>query len=73
MTRASGHATRARGPRQSPEEVAAAIAAVFDRPAPEVYPYFKARGLALLNAVAPGFCDRVVKQWGRTPIAAPHA
>jgi short-subunit dehydrogenase len=73
MTRTSGHATRAIGPRQPPEAVAAAIARAIEHPAPEVYPYVKSRGLTILNALAPGFCDRVVKKWGRKPIAPPHA
>jgi NADP-dependent 3-hydroxy acid dehydrogenase YdfG len=68
MMRHSGFATRARGPRQSAEQVAEAIARTLERPAPEVYPLRMARGLALLNAVAPGFCDRIVKRWGRKPI-----
>lgn len=68
MTRLSGFATRARGPRQAAGDVADAIARALDRPVPEIYPYAKARGLALLNAVAPGFCDKVVKRWGRKPI-----
>jgi short-subunit dehydrogenase len=69
MSRVSGYATRAFGPRQEPTKVAQAIARTLEHPAPEVYPYKKARGLALLNAVAPGICDRVVKKWGRKPIA----
>src|SRR4029079_11258535 len=65
MSKASGHATLANGPRQHVDEVAEAIARTLDRPAPEVYPYRKARGLVLLNAIAPGVCDRMVKKWGR--------
>jgi short-subunit dehydrogenase len=72
MTRESGHATRALGPRQTPASVATAIANALDRPVPEVYPYAKARGLAVLNAIAPGLCDRVVKKWGRKPITRPE-
>jgi NADP-dependent 3-hydroxy acid dehydrogenase YdfG len=68
MTRTSGHATRATGPRQNADEVADAIARAIERPVPEVYPYKKARGLVLLNAIAPGFCDQIVKRWGRKPI-----
>ena len=68
MVRESGHATRAAGPRQSADEVAEAIARAIERPAPEVYPYRGARGLVLLNAIAPGFCDRLVKKWSRKPI-----
>jgi short-subunit dehydrogenase len=68
MTRESGHATRANGPRQSADDVADAIARAIERPVPEVYPYPLARGLVLLNAVAPGFCDRLVRRWARKPI-----
>jgi NADP-dependent 3-hydroxy acid dehydrogenase YdfG len=71
MTKASGHSTRAMGPRQDPTAVADAIARAIVRPVAEVYPYRKARGLVLLNAIAPGFCDRLVKKWGRKPITAP--
>jgi short-subunit dehydrogenase len=68
MTRHSGFATRATGPRQTADDVANAIARAIERPVPEVYPLRKARGLSILNAIAPGFCDRIVKRWGRTPI-----
>ena len=67
MTRESGHATRAAGPRQSAERVADAIARAIERPTPEVYPYRLAKWLAIINAVAPGLCDRLVKRWGRKP------
>lgn len=68
MTRESGFATRAHGPRQSPESVADAIARVIRRPAAEVYPYRLAKGLAVLASMAPRFCDRLTKRWGREPI-----
>ena len=68
MTRRSGAVTRAMGPRQSAAQVADAIARAIVRPVPEVYPFKKARGLALLNAIAPGLCDRVVQRWGRRPV-----
>jgi short-subunit dehydrogenase len=70
MTRESGYATRAQGPRQRAEAVADAIARAIVRPVPEIYPYKKARALAVLNAIAPAFCDRLVKRWGRTPIVS---
>jgi short-subunit dehydrogenase len=73
MAKASGHATRALGPRQDAIQVADAIARAIDRPVPEVYPYRKARALVVLNAIAPGFCDRLVKKWGRKPIAPADA
>ncbi len=56
------------GPRQSAEDVADAIARAIANPVPEIYPYAKSRGLVLLNAIAPGFCDRLVKKYGRKPV-----
>jgi len=68
MTRESGHATRAAGPRQTAGDVADAIARAIERPVAEIYPYRKSRGLVLLNAIAPRLTDRMVKKWGRRPI-----
>ena len=68
MKEKCGIASRARGPRQTAEQVAAAIARAITHPSPEIYPYPKARGLVLLNAIAPGFCDRFVKRFGRKVI-----
>ena len=68
MTAASGFATSAHGPRQSAAAGADAIAAAIRRPTAEVFPYRKARALVMLNAIAPAFCDRLVKRWGRKPI-----
>jgi short-subunit dehydrogenase len=66
MARRSGFMPRRRGPVQSAADVAEAIARAVEHPTPEVYPYRKARALAVLNALAPGFCDRFVQRWGRT-------
>ena len=71
MTRHSGFATRAHGPRQSPESVADAIARAIARPVPEIYPYRLAKGLSVLSVIAPAFCDRLTKRWGREPIREP--
>ena len=68
MVREPGRATRASGPQQSADRVADAIARAIEHPVPEVYPYRLSRGLVVLNAIAPGLCDRVVKRWGRKPI-----
>lgn len=68
MTRESGFATRAAGPRQSADAVADSIAAALDRPVPEIYPRKIAKGLTFLNAVAPGLTDRIVQRWGRKPL-----
>jgi len=62
--------TRAGGPRQSVEAVADAIARTIDRPTPEVYPYLRSRLLVVLNALAPGFTDRLVQRFGRKPVRA---
>ncbi len=69
MSRESGHATRAGGPRQTADQVAEAIVAAISKPVPEVYPFRKARLLGILNAVAPGLCDRIVQRWRRDPVA----
>jgi NADP-dependent 3-hydroxy acid dehydrogenase YdfG len=68
MTQESGHATVAKGPRQSADDVANAIARAIERPVPEVFPYRWSRWLGVLNAIAPGYCDQVVKKWGRKPL-----
>ena len=68
MTKESGHATRASGPRQSADDVANAVTRAIAHPVAEVFPYRVARWLAVLNSIAPGLCDRVVKKWGRKPI-----
>jgi short-subunit dehydrogenase len=60
--------TPASGPRQSVETVADAIARAIDRPTAEVYPHFTSRLLVVLNALAPGFTDRVVQRFGRKPV-----
>ena len=73
MLRETGHAiTQSTGPRQTAEQVANAIAGALANPVPEVYPYRKSRGLVILNAVAPGFCDRLVKKYGRQPLRPDH-
>jgi short-subunit dehydrogenase len=59
---------RGPGPKQRVDAVASAIARAIERPVPEVYPLLKSRALVWLNAFAPGFCDRVVKRFGRKPV-----
>jgi short-subunit dehydrogenase len=70
MQKESGSASRANGPRQTAEQVAESIARGIAHPTPEIYPYRTARGLALLNAVAPGFCDRFVSRFDRVRVTA---
>jgi NADP-dependent 3-hydroxy acid dehydrogenase YdfG len=59
--------TRAAGPRQPAETVANAIARAIERPVPELYPHAASRLLVILNALTPGFCDRIVQRFGRKP------
>jgi len=74
MSRETGtDVTHAFGPRQSVETVADAIAHAIERPVPEVYPHFNSRALVILNALAPGFTDRVVKRFGRKPARSAKA
>jgi len=69
MTRETGgEVSGSLGPRQSVEEVADAVARAIEHPVPEVHPYFKSRGLVLLNAIAPGLCDKLVQRFGRKPV-----
>ena len=68
MTQNSGFATRAQGPKQSPESVAEAIVRAIRKPVAEIYPYLPAKGLAVLNAIFPGLTDTITKRWGRKPI-----
>ena len=70
MQSESGSASRANGPRQTAEQVGESIARAIAHPAPEIYPYRTARGLALLNAIAPGFCDRFVSRFSRLRVTA---
>lgn len=65
MARDYGHSVSGLGPKQSVDEVAAAVEACVRRPRPEVYPHRWSRGLTLLNAVAPGFTDALVRKYGR--------
>jgi NAD(P)-dependent dehydrogenase (short-subunit alcohol dehydrogenase family) len=69
MTQETGTSlTRAGGPRQHVERVADAIARAVAHPVPEVYPYLRSRMLVILNALAPGFTDRIVNRFGRKPL-----
>ena len=65
MTRDYGHAVAGLGPRQPVDDVARAIVACLRRPRPEVYPHRISKALAIVNAVAPGFTDRLVRKYGR--------
>jgi short-subunit dehydrogenase len=65
MARDYGHHVSGLGPKQPVDTVARAILACVRRPRPEVYPHRLSRGLAIINAVAPAFTDRLVRKYGR--------
>ena len=71
MARDYGHRISGLGPKQPVDDVAAAIVRCVKRPRPEVYPYRIARGLAILNAIAPAFTDRFVRKYGRRRTVLP--
>jgi short-subunit dehydrogenase len=68
MTAQSGFATTSSGPKQDASAVADAIARAIAHPAAEVFPYRRARLLGIVNAIAPGVTDRLVKRWSRKPL-----
>lgn len=65
MARDFGHSVSGLGPKQPVEAVASAIVDCIRRPRPEVYPHRMSKALAIVNAVAPGFTDRLVRKYGR--------
>ena len=73
MERDYGHAVSGLGPRQSVEQVARAIVSCVQRPRAELYPHRGSHALAILNVVAPGFTDRLVRKYGRRRDAAARA
>ena len=71
MERDFGHQVSGLGPKQTVEDVARAIVHCLRRPAAEVYPHRMSRGLAILNALAPAFTDRLVRKYGRRRVVEP--
>jgi len=65
MERDYGHTVKGLGPKQSVDTVAAAVLRCIRRPAAEVYPHAASRALTVINAVAPGFADTLVRKYGR--------
>jgi short-subunit dehydrogenase len=61
------------GPKLSVDLVAATVVDCVRRPRPEVYPHRTSKALAVLNAIAPGLTDRVVRKYGRRRDDAPGA
>jgi short-subunit dehydrogenase len=65
MERDFGHRVSGLGPKQSVDDVAAAIVACLRRPRVEVFPHTKSRALAVLNVIAPKLTDKIVRKYGR--------
>jgi short-subunit dehydrogenase len=65
MSRDYGHSVKGLGPKQSADAVADAVLRCIRRPVAEVYPHRKSRALTVVNAVAPGFADALVRKYGR--------
>ena len=65
MQRDYGHSVSGLGPKQTVDDVAGAIVACIRRPVPEVYPHRMSKALAVVNAIAPGFTDTLVRKYGR--------
>jgi short-subunit dehydrogenase len=71
MERDFGHQVSGLGPKQSVDDVAAAMVQCIKRPRPEVYPHRTSRALAVLNVVAPAFADSLVRKYGRRRVVEP--
>lgn len=65
MSRDYGQSVSGLGPKQSVDDVARAIVACVRKPKAEVYPHATSRALTVVNAVAPGLTDKVVRRYGR--------
>jgi short-subunit dehydrogenase len=65
VRREHGFASRAAGPEQTADEVAAKIVRALRRPVRELYPYRAARALPVLDSVAPHATEWVIRHLGR--------
>jgi short-subunit dehydrogenase len=69
MAREQGFEVSGYGPRQPASRVADAIVRAVKRPKSEIYPYAPSRLLSILNALAPALSDRLIRRFGRRPVA----
>jgi short-subunit dehydrogenase len=69
MAREQGFAIEGRGPRQPAERVARAIVDGIANGRPEIYPHAASKLLAILGVTWPALADRVVRRFGRQPVA----
>ena len=65
MERDYGHSVSGLGPKQSMDDVARAVVQCVRKPRAEVYPHAASRALTIVNALAPGLTDRIVRKYGR--------
>ena len=69
MAREQGFAIEGHGPRQSAPHVARAIVRGIESGQPEIYPHRASKLLSILGATLPGLADRIVRRYGRKPVA----
>jgi NADP-dependent 3-hydroxy acid dehydrogenase YdfG len=68
-----GRQVEGAGPRQSPESVASMVADCIAHPTAEMYPFRRARWLAILSVLAPQRMDRFVRRYHRRVVpVTPH-
>lgn len=60
-----GQEATGRGPQQSAASVARAILDCIRNPRPEVYPYGRAKWLAVVSVIAPALADKLVQKYAR--------
>ena len=73
MAREQGFAIRGKGPRQSAGHVARAIVRGIERGRPEIYPHAASKLLSIVSVMFPGLADRIIRRYGRKPIARGEA
>ncbi len=73
MARVQGFAIRGKGPRQSAGHVARAIVRGIERGRPEIYPHAASKLLSIVSVMFPGLADRIIRRYGRKPIARGEA
>jgi short-subunit dehydrogenase len=70
MARDYGHHVSGVGPKQTVDDVARAMIRCIEHPKPEVYPHIQARGLAVVNVIAPHLTDGLVRKYARRRVVA---
>jgi short-subunit dehydrogenase len=73
MARQQGFAIEGKGPRQSAEAVARAIVRGIASGRPEIYPHGPSKLLAMVSVTFPRVADRLVRRFGRKPVAPREA